>query len=421
MKKSLIVLGLFMVGLLSGCQIAPFSSKSPKPQMSVEKKDQSLMAFFLWTYCPNHICTTVNIDLVNYAVNTVEDTADNHGLNYTPPNNADIGTFKEVVADILARRWQSAQQKAQSIQYEIVRVNDTGEVAGCDKTAFHMLRPTGNGVHTTYGYYFFRAHNAPRRDMVVEAPHVGNEGGTARLGAELFRNQRARVLALSSNHRCDSELPDFNNNQNDQVCSGQTKVCSDDKQTNQPYRESDVAHTPQSYFQAFHQVLNDNTTMPFIQLHGKGAYSPAFILSNGKKITSQNLNVHVNALSMKLIQRINAYLGVLQQPTKVGASCSWSGNGALVNSTELCATKNTQGRYSNYQGNEIGGDVCTDTPGNVTERFYHVELSLDMRDDSQSSQHDIPRQMLGGAISTVTANGSKLFPLLNSKFPCRAP
>ncbi|TNE45651.1 MAG: hypothetical protein EP343_26235 [Deltaproteobacteria bacterium] len=418
MKRILCLLALTTLAFTTGCHIgAPDLQDDAKTQSS--KQPLLIQAYVSTPMCPAEHCPLVARDLISY-VETIRSKASSHfDETYSEPGN--IATFRSVVTLIWQQKWAQATALAKTIKYEIVRFYDTGEVNGCDKTTYHLLRPipeVPTGAHEGWGVYFFRAKNAPRREIAIEAPHVVKDMQTARLSAELFRNTRAQMFAMSSNHRCGHE--------DDTDCSSGsgTSVCNDDDDDNSKhdYRKSDMSHTRNSYFQAFHETVNDLTSLKFLQIHGNGSSNNEFSFGNGTKVLSNNPDLPINALSIAFLERINQALALKNKTPVTGGSCNWGGNNQpdLVKETKLCGTLNTQGRYTNINGQNL--NACMDNASSATHRFFHIELKRDLRDAEKAGEaNNLSRFLLGQAIMSVRVNRAKLFPLLDSKFPCSVP
>lgn len=418
MKRILILISLLLLALTTGCHIGALDTQGDAAMQS-NAKSLKIQAWVSTPMCPAKHCPLVARDLVSY-VETIRSKASSHfDDTYDEPGNID--TFRSVVTLIWQQKWAQATSLAKTIKYEIVRFYDTGEANSCDKTTYHLLRPieeTPTAAHEGWGIYFFRAKNAPRREIAIEAPHVVKDMQTARLSAELFRNTRAQMFAMSSNHRCGHE--------HDTDCSsgGGTSVCNEDDDDNSKhdYRKSDMSHTTNSYFQAFHEVVTDLTTLNILQIHGNGSSNNAFSFGNGTKELSTDPDLPINALALEFLKRVNQVLAFKNLQAVTGGSCNWNGNNKpnFVKETKLCGTLNTQGRYTNIDGQNL--NACIDSVTTPNHRFFHIELKRDLRDAEKSGEaNNLSRFLLGQAIMGARKEGKKLFPLLNSKFPCSVP
>lgn len=407
----------------------------PEPNTSQPSQEYGTIRASLGSLnlCPNATCTTEVKNLLDYVVD-IRDAADTHfgkdDENYVAPSTLQINIFRRVVTNIMNRDWSGAKTWANLINYEIVKIDDEGEVAGCDKTIFHVLRPKSvsqSNSLSNQGHYFFRADNAPRRRIVVEVPHMLHEAGTVEMGAKLFRSAKAQMLALPGVARCNLSMDAIN----DSACSGQTKECNDPGDTNgNPFRKSDMAHVTNSFFQAFHEVIQDQaTTFTFLQLHGMGnrwidaqggvfssdsnssvRWPVSFSVSNGTEIKGQANNLP-NQLAAALQGKINQFLQAMQRPEQAGNTCNQTAPTTtnLFGTVILCATTNTQGRYTNGSAN-----ICTTSAQAANHQFIHIEMSRDLRDAEKNGETDhLNNNLLHSTILSMPQ-----FPLLDSNAPC---
>jgi hypothetical protein len=186
----------------------------------------------------------------------------------------------------------------------------------------------------------------------------GSPPCTGLLAAMAFAQGDFAALAIAGTHRC----ANIDYGQAD----GRTRVCNEG--SHQPYRESDMAHAAQSYFQAFHEAFTD--TLPdgvAVQLHAfaQDDEDPLFIISDGTRVDA-GMTHPSNRLYLALLETIAA-----ADYAPEGASCNIAGH-----PDSLCATTNVQGRYTN---GVVPRHVPRRSADAASGRFLHLELGTDLR------------------------------------------
>lgn len=194
------------------------------------------------------------------------------------------------------------------------------------------------------------------RGLIVEVPHPEHDLDTLSQGVDLVRSLNARALITSGTHRCANTTASS--------CSGQTQVCGDSLVA---YRDSDMAHTLASRFQAAHEAIAKHYSDDLVvSLHGFS--DDGVSLSNGttEPISDQDPVARLaGALEAGLpeeqITTCNAYNGGTRE-------------------TRLCGTTNVQGRHLNGSSN-----ACTVAAQTASQRFIHMEQSLTVRQNAQTA------------------------------------
>ncbi len=267
--------------------------------------------------------------------------------------NAFLDSLFTAIADSLADGstgdWCGVKTKAATAGYAVRRFYDTGTgrwlVYGYDTTSF--------------GQSYFFINPFAKRNIVIEVPHEGYEGGTKVEGVRLFRDLAARALIINKEHRCsDPDTSDCARNQS-------TAACSDGR-----IRESDVAHHTANTFYLLHVRYTDmDSVTEFIQLHGMGG-SSSDMVEVGDGTTS---DYNTGSVSVSFADSLDQYVPT---PSAVDSCQGYTGNPP----SSLCGETNVEGRYTN--GHDASS--CPAGAGTDSGRFLHVEQAGALRDDDGS-------------------------------------
>jgi hypothetical protein len=273
-----------------------------------------------------------------------------------------LAEFRSFV-DALARRdWPRVRLHANALAYQVAAVQEAGAwfvvasegtAAGRDPTVVISLDP--------------------RRDVVLESPHVPFEAGTAEQAVVLLRELGGRAAVLAGPHRCASRS--FT------ACSGSTAVCG----TTEGYRDSDAGHNTRTLFHVAHLALSElwpGATV--ISLHGmkedaEGVKTSA-IVSSGIRADDPGGQLPATRFRLSL-DRLLAGPGAI-------VSCNFPPDLAF-GYRRLCGFTNVQGRHVNG-----GQNACLDSVDRGTGRFIHVEQDWSIlrpyaEDWDRISQHPI--------------------------------
>jgi hypothetical protein len=268
---------------------------------------------------------------------------------HAPPNTlpnfatdaARAKEFRELVRALIEQDWQAATGHAKAAGYRIVFVreadswfaiaSDEGS-AGRDPTVVVNLRP--------------------RREVILEAPHVPFEKGTVEEAAVLLRELGGRAAIISGAHRCASRA--FT------PCDGRTQVCG----TMQGYRDSDVSHNVDTLFHVAHVMMSERwRSATVVSLHGMkeddDGVRTSLIVSNGARAADQAQQTTATKLRLALGSSI-------KQPGAV-VSCNLPAD-AVYEFRKLCGYTNVQARHVNG-----GADACRASVEQGTGRFVHLE------------------------------------------------
>ena len=197
------------------------------------------------------------------------------------------------------------------------------------------------------------------RPLVVESPHSFFEGHTMEQAVETFQGLDARALLVNAGHRCA--------NQTASGCDGTTSVCGN---SSEPFRESDMAHTVQSFFQVAHRrIAAAYPETCTVNLHGMSR--DGFSLSNGTTNDTQ-ADTPVAQFYAELDSRF---------PDEQVTTCNAFDD--VTADEHLCGTTNVQGRVLNGSA-----QACTEPAASASGRFIHLEQNLSIR-ESETSRNEV--------------------------------
>ena len=137
----------------------------------------------------------------------------------------------------------------------------------------HISRKPDSGNTDHRGYFFLRSNSAVSCALVIESPHAKHDTRTGVFASEVFREMGPRAFLLTGTYRCANTTAS--------TCSGTSSSYSGESQ---PYRNSDMAHVVDSFFQVFHEVAGEETASTrVIQVHSftSGSTDPEFTVSDG--------------------------------------------------------------------------------------------------------------------------------------------
>jgi hypothetical protein len=214
----------------------------------------------------------------------------------------------------------------------------------------------GNDFKT--GQAYFLINPEPRRDLIIEAPHVYAstlklETGTAAEGALLLRQTLGRALLINGADRCQGPINDCGKGtfSSSQVCTGHSE--------GEKYRKSDSAHNTENAFYVLHKKFTDVAkSTRFVQLHGNAdeRLPPGGIsVSDGRKWIGSSGLATKFANAIQLSQTV---------PQCAVNDCT------IEDQNLLCANLNVEGRYTNDPKADACGDKALEVGGG---RFLHLE------------------------------------------------
>jgi hypothetical protein len=244
----------------------------------------------------------------------------------------------------------------------------------------------GSGTGQTY----FIINPEPKRDLIVEAPHVYDassaklEGRTDTEGVHILRQTLGRALLINGADRCQGEAGGCGGTfSSDNVCPGSHDGDS--------YRQSDVGHNTDNAFHVLHQAFNDvASSTRFVQLHGNG---DTHLPSGGLSVSDGRTTPNTSSLATLFVTNIQAL------PT--GALDASAVNDCATESNILCGYRNVQGRYTNNAAAACDGVRMTQ--GGT--RFLHLEQR-----SGSPSLIDQPQPVIDALRATFACSGSCSLP-----------
>jgi hypothetical protein len=261
----------------------------------------------------------------------------------TVPSDADRDAFAQAVLTALV--FDGTSKCPLPPSYGVFSVKDQGD----DVRVVAELDAKGKPAPKLFwGTYAARRPGVGTRDVVIEAPHPVADSNTDTESATVFSSARAELYLLAGAHRCA--------NPNASGCDGTTDACSSG--TNNPYRDSDAAHSVKTPFWAMHAAISAAGASPFVQLHGNTATCPDALLADGSGSYSDA------GITAQLANALEA------QGAKVGRC----GAGYPTAKCTLCATDNVEARFS-------AGAVTTacTAMGTTYGRLVHIEQQPALR------------------------------------------
>jgi hypothetical protein len=247
----------------------------------------------------------------------------------------------------LSVNWCAAVDTAGTAGYLLGRYYDTVS------SRWFIVGEDGAGT----GQAAFIINPEPRRDLIVEAPHVYNmntrlEGRTDTEGVRILQQTLGRALLINGADRCQGK---------DGGCGGSfssDNVCPPSRDGD-PYRESDVGHNTDNAFHVLHQKFNDvSARTRFVQLHGNG---DARLPRGGLSVSDGRTTPHAASLATLFVTHI--------QTLPTGVLAASAVNDCATEANILCGYRNVQGRYTNDATALCNGGTMTQ--GGT--RFLHLE------------------------------------------------
>ena len=262
---------------------------------------------------------------------------------YRLPTAGELTAFRNALGHVLAGDLPAASDDAALANYDVVSYTDniSGDV-------FTLLREKNSDRHWG-GIYV--VDQTPERALVVQCPHPLFDGVRAP-SADIFMDTNAFVYFMAGTHRKNSPIE---------------SLCDHDPE-DPPYRISDMAHAPDSIFQAAHEVIEETIARTVsLSFHGMAEDTdPSDVaISNGTPRVFPG-----NSLSRSLAARMNQILVDAEDPRYAVSHQEPGENPALSGST------NTQGRHTNGSSEPCTVEARTAI---FPERFIHMECDPDVR------------------------------------------
>jgi hypothetical protein len=284
-----------------------------------------------------------------------------------------------MMAEDCSVNWCAAVAAASAAGYQLGRYYDTVS------SRWFLVGEDGAGT----GQAYFIINPEPKRDLVVEAPHVYAtnaklEGRTDTEGVLILRETLGRALLINGADRCQGP---------DGGCGGtfsSDKVCPDSKDGD-PFRQSDVGHNIDNAFHVLHQKFTDvSASTRFVQLHGNG---DTRLPRGGLSVSDGRTTANPASLATLFVTNI--------QTLATGALAESAVNDCATEANILCGTRNVQGRYTNDATACCNGGSM---PQGGT-RFLHLEQR-----SGEPSLIDQPQPVIDALRATVECSGSCSLP-----------
>lgn len=204
---------------------------------------------------------------------------------------------------------------------------------------------------------------AATRDLIAEAPHPVADTHTVYETALFVTRLGARAAVVAGAHRCAAAEAS--------PCSGTTGVCKSWGKA--AYRDSDVAHNPESLFQAAHEELAARWPGAVVfSIHGFGRRPSA---PDTWAVISDGGGSKDGGGSTRLTRRLRDALRANLDGGPARAVACDDPEDLRFGYAPLCAATNVQGRQLNGSA-----DICRRSVPRGTGRFLHIEQTRDIRD-----------------------------------------
>jgi hypothetical protein len=276
--------------------------------------------------------------------------------------------------------WCAAMAAARAAGYRLERFYDT---------VSYRWFLVGEDDTETWKAYFIINHE-PRRDLIIEAPHVYAtndklEGRTDTEGVLILRQTLGRALLINGANRCQGP---------DGGCGGtfsSDNVCPPPLGQGTPFRQSDVGHNIDNVFHVLHQKFTDvSASTRFVQLHGNG---DTRLPSGGLSVSDGRTPPNAASLATRFVTNI--------QTLAIGALAASAVNDGTTEDNILCGFRNVQGRYTNDATAR-----CNDgTMFQGGTRFLHLEQRT-----GAPSLIDQPQPVIDALRATIECSGSCSLP-----------
>jgi len=284
--------------------------------------------------------------------------------------------------------WCAAVEAAGTAGYLLGRYYDTVS------SRWFIVGADGAGT----GQAAFIINPEPKRDLIVEAPHVYAtniklEGRTDTEGVLILRQTLGRALLINGADRCQGAQGG---------CGGtfsSATVCPNSGDGD-PYRQSDVGHNTDNAFHVLHKAFNDvASSTRFVQLHGN---DDARLASGGLSVSDGRTTPNASSLATRFVTTI--------QDLTTGALAASAVNDCATEANILCGSRNVQGRYTN---NAVASCNGVTMPQGGT-RFLHLEQK-----SGSPSLIDQPQPVIDALRATVACAGSCTLPAQGIPNPSR--
>ncbi len=293
---------------------------------------------------------------------------------YVIPSQVDLDRFDALLVDLLAGETQSAFETATALNFELIRLTDTGN----GNNELYCLREL---VLRGQGFYCVDFDSVALHH--ISAPHPLYDRDTNTESVTVMRGTGARFLSVSTSHRCANNA--------DSACSGTTSVCG----AAGPYKVSDAAHNVDAYFHHFGTNVHDqSTTTMTLQVHGCGSSTCPSNLDDGDIVARLSAGTTLDLPVDETVNQLTNALNDELAPYSLGAALSCS---EPVADKQLCGTTNPLGRYVNGQP-----DPCQNPATSFTgSRWLHIEQNLNLRVDDGTGDDVSPHTLIEAINNTL--------------------
>ncbi len=281
-------------------------------------------------------------------------------LNYTPPTDDEKKAFRDALELLLEGKESDALTAFKNLNLALTRFTDASG------PTFLLIREKSA---TPRGWGLYAINTKGSRKLLLEAPHPIADLATEGQATSYFLTLSARGLLIAGAHRCASTV--FS------PCSGTTALCNTSS-IEESFRIADAAHSEEQVFQTAHEILmNFDPSLTAVALHGFNqlAGDPHAFVSDGTETVTA-----ANSLTNRFVAALKTETGV----SNAGQSCNDGSSGI-----RLCGTDDLQGRVTNGSEN-----ICTTDAPSGSQRFLHVEQSMDLRTDQGPGDPLTPTSVL---------------------------
>jgi hypothetical protein len=252
-----------------------------------------------------------------------------HGSAYTPLAADETAGVRAATAALLAGDRAGAETAAARVGYHVTPIVLGTE---CDL----VLAP---GAAAPAGQATLVVRPTFTRDLVLEAPHVPNDGHTDVEAALLFDALGAHAVAIAGASRCAVTTASG--------CHANTECNAAGIAV-----ESDIAHSTRSAMHAMHLAVAARATVA-LQLHTN--LEPTI---NGDALVSNGVRAPAaGSLAVRFWQALGT-----------GADARTCNDATPPMAGAFCGTTNAQGLVSNGSA-----DACQGSAGSASDRFIHLE------------------------------------------------
>ncbi len=298
--------------------------------------------------CPAPALSVGFTDAIANIANDIGTAAGPSSNSFKVPTAADRDSFVTQVMTALV--FDGSEKCPLPASYHVFSLTDHGD----EVRVVAEMDATGKPAPKLFwGTFAARKQGKGTRDLIVEAPHPISDTNTETQAPAVWSTTRSEWFLLAGTHRCA--------NTGVSGCDGTTDACG----KSAPFRESDAAHSTKTAFWGMHDLLSDQTTAPFLQLHGNDATScPEALVADGSGTYT------ATGFAAKMASELATQ----------GHTVGKCGSGYPTTKCDLCALDNVEGR-------ETAGsaDACT-AMGSDYSRFIHIEQHSALRSATGTQQ-----------------------------------